>query len=448
MNYRNDYIRRVNRICSREGDLVEDLSFWRNNLFAGAIIYLLPFCLIALLPGIYFSFATGHNVLGAADILAILGMAVVAFVPGISLLRRKIIFIFFMYAISIVLLYYLGLYGPGLLYLMAACIFSVLIFQTRYRFWPAWLNTFICLSVAVAISFDLLPWMGFNGFPVMEWLVVSSNLIFLSFLFSALIPRLFNGLQNTMEKEKHLQSELSQKQFALQHAWEKLQQKNVDLEQFAYVASHDLKEPLRMVTSFMGLLKNRYGAQLDAKAHTYIEFAVDGGKRMQKMIADLLELSRSGRQAGEKELVDLNSVLAEVRQNIFRLIEDNEAEIILNAELPHVCVDKMDIVRLLQNLLSNAIKFRKADVRPLVWISSREEDVSWSFQVADNGIGIEAGKHQKIFEVFTRLHSQASYEGTGIGLAICKKIVERNGGEISVSSVEGEGSVFCFTILK
>ena len=428
--------------------MVKDLSYWRNNVFAGAVIYLLPFCLIALLPGLYLSFATGQYILGGVDILAMSGILIVAFVGQISLLLRKLIFMSILYVLSVALLYYLGLDGPGLVYLLAACVFSVLIFRTTYKFWPAWLNTAICILFAILISYDLEPWFRSKGHSISEWIVVSSNLVFLSFLCTALIPRLFNGLQSTLEKEQQLKTELNEKQGALQHALDKLQQKNTELEQFAYVASHDLKEPLRMVTNFMGLLKNKYGAQLDEKAHTYIDFAVDGGKRMQKMIADLLELSRSARETGDKELVDLNAVLEEVKQNIFKLIDDNRAEIIVETQLPLLSVYRIDLVRLLQNLLSNAIKFRKKELNPVVSISATEAPAAWLFRIEDNGIGIENGQHEKIFDVFTRLHSQASYEGTGIGLAICKKIVERNGGEIRVTSVEDQGSVFYFTIIK
>ena len=237
-------------------------------------------------------------------------------------------------------------------------------------------------------------------------------------------------------------------QQSLQQALDMLQQKNKELEQFAYVASHDLKEPLRMVTSFMGMLKNKYGNLLDEKGHSYLGFAVDGGKRMQKMIDDLLELSRTARHDGAKETVNFNDLLKEVKQNIFRLIEENRAEIIVKTALPVLPVYRADITRLLQNLLSNAIKFRKKEINPMINISASELETSWLFTIEDNGIGIEDEKTDKIFEIFARLHAQDTYEGTGIGLAVCRKVAEQHGGEIWVAAEEGKGSSFYFTIKK
>ena len=154
MKYWNTYIRLVKGNCAGSGD-IKDLAYWRDNLFAGTIIYLLPLSLIALLPGLYWVFFTGLYVIGLADILAVGTMLMVAFMPGINLPIRKIIFISCVYIFSFALLYYLGLSGPGLLYLLAACIFSILIFPTRYSFWPAWINVFICIIYALNISVNL-----------------------------------------------------------------------------------------------------------------------------------------------------------------------------------------------------------------------------------------------------------------------------------------------------
>jgi signal transduction histidine kinase len=228
----------------------------------------------------------------------------------------------------------------------------------------------------------------------------------------------------------------------------RLQDVNAELEQFTYVASHDLKEPLRMVNSFMTLLKNKYGNLLDEKAHDYINFAIDGGLRMNKMINDLLELSRITHQNIAREAVDINDIVRDVTANIFKLVEENHAEIIIESTLPILPVIKSDITRLLQNLVSNAIKFRKKGTNPIIRINAKEQSNQWLFSIADNGIGIEQEKFKKIFEIFARLHSSKTHEGSGIGLAICKKIAEKNGGKIWIASEEGIGSIFYFTILK
>ena len=228
----------------------------------------------------------------------------------------------------------------------------------------------------------------------------------------------------------------------------KLKLTNSDLEQFTYVVSHDLKEPLRMVTSFMGLLKSKHGHVLDEKGNQYINFAIDGGRRMQKMIDDFLELSRIGRENSVKERTDINDIVKDVKANILKLTEDTGAEIIIKTALPVLPVYRNDIIQLLQNLMSNAIKFRKKDIPPVVYLVAKEEHDVWLFSIEDNGIGIKREKFEKIFEIFNRLHTKDSYEGSGIGLAVCKKVVEHHGGTIWIESEEGKGSTFYFTLLK
>jgi len=447
MNAWKAYSNRINQHCGGSGD-VKDIDHWRNNLFAGTIIYLLPFCLIALLPGIYFCLVTGQYILALVDILTVASILLVAFMPSISVLVRKIIFFSFLIVLSCTLLISLGLPGPGLIYLLATCTFSLLIFPTKYTYWPAWAITCICVFFAAGIFLDIIPWPKRNIESTAEWVAVSSNLVFLCFLLAALVPKLFNGLQETLTKEQQLREALAKQQHSLQQALHLVQQKNSELEQFAYVASHDLQEPLRMVTSFMGMLKNKYGEQLDEKANTYINFAVDGGKRMQIMIGDLLELSRTGRKDAIKERISLGDILIEVQQNISKLIEEHHARIIINTALPELDVYRGDMSRLLQNLLSNAIKFRKNGENPLINITVMDQEGMWLISIRDNGIGIESENLEKIFEIFSRLHAQDAYRGSGIGLAVCKKVAEQHGGRIWAESKEGEGSTFNFTIQK
>jgi len=228
----------------------------------------------------------------------------------------------------------------------------------------------------------------------------------------------------------------------------KLSAANTNLEQLMYVVSHDLKEPLRMVNSFMLLLKNKYAQILDEKANTYIGFAVDGGKRMQAMITDLLELSHTAAYNSHKELADLHLLFNEAQNNLFDLIKENEAEIITEGKLPTLMVNKTNMIRLFQNLLGNAIKFKKRDTPPAITLKVVENKDEWLFSVKDNGIGVPAEKFESIFEIFNRLHSKEEYEGTGIGLASCKKIVEANGGTIWLESEENIGSTFYFTMPK
>lgn len=441
------YTNKINYNCAGSGN-VKDMDYWRNNLFATSIIFLLPFCLIALAPGIYFCIVTQKYILAIVDILTVTAILFIAFMPGINLLVRKVLFFSFVVILSCALLLYGGLPGPGLLYLLAGCTFSILIFPTTYSFWPAWIVTGICILFGIAIFFNAIAFPRQNLASASEWVAVSSNLVFIVFLLAALIPRLFKGLQETLDKEKKLKAALRKQQEELQQALHQVQQKNNELEHFAYVASHDLQEPLRMVTSFMGLLKNKYGDQLDERAHTYMNFAVDGGKRMQKMISDLLDVSRTGRGNAIKERVQLGDILNEIQQNIFKLIEENNVTIHIEPDHTVLTVYRGDISRLFQNLLSNAIKFRRKDADPVIRICCTGQENRWLISVEDNGIGIENDKSEKIFEIFTRLHAQDIYQGSGIGLAICKKIAEQHGGNIWVASEEGKGSTFYFTIQK
>jgi len=223
-----------------------------------------------------------------------------------------------------------------------------------------------------------------------------------------------------------------------------LEQKNKELEQFAYVASHDLQEPLETVSSFVGVLQKKYAGKLDEKGDTYIGFIVQAAKRMQTLVRNVLEYSRIGK-SNVKEPVDCNKLIREVITDLDASIQASQATVTAH-ELPVVNGNSIELKQLFQNLISNAIKFRKADVAPVVEISAAKEDGSWKFAVSDNGIGIDEKFYDRIFVIFQRLHNRSQYEGTGIGLSLGRKIVESHGGKIWVTSKPGEGSTFYFTI--
>ena len=226
-----------------------------------------------------------------------------------------------------------------------------------------------------------------------------------------------------------------------------LARSNAELERFAYVASHDLQEPLRMVSSYTQLIAKRYKGKLDANADEFIGYAVDGASRMQKLINDLLALSRVGTQAKPSEPVDTGAILARVVSDMKPTIEAAGATVHATGSMPTVLADGTQIGQLFQNLVGNAIKFRGAEP-PSIEITTRAERDGkfWRFSFRDNGIGIEPQYLERIFVIFQRLHSKESYPGTGIGLAICKKIVERHGGQLSVTSTVGQGADFFFTL--
>jgi light-regulated signal transduction histidine kinase (bacteriophytochrome) len=229
---------------------------------------------------------------------------------------------------------------------------------------------------------------------------------------------------------------------------EELARSNDDLQQFAYVASHDLSEPLRKVANFCQLLERQYGPELDDRARQYIDFAVDGAKRMQVLITDLLALSRVGRTAERFVPVELETALDQAIANLGEKVS-TEARIDRATPLPTVAGDRSLLTSLLENLVGNALKYRRDDVEPVVVISAeRDPDQElWTITVADNGIGIDPQYGERIFAVFQRLHLRDQYGGTGIGLALCRKIVEFHGGRIWLADVEsGPGATFRFTI--
>jgi len=225
---------------------------------------------------------------------------------------------------------------------------------------------------------------------------------------------------------------------------DELARSNADLEQFAYVASHDLQEPLRMVTAYTQLLAERYRGKLDENADKFIGYASEGALRMQVLIQDLLAFSRVGRNGSTSNSVDCNAVMAEVLQTLSPAIRESGA-VVTCGTLPTVWADRTQVAQVFQNLIGNAIKFRGKEP-PAVSVQAEKSGEQWQCSVSDNGIGIDSEYVEKIFVVFQRLHARDEYPGNGIGLAICKKIVERNGGKIWVESQPGCGSTFKFTL--
>lgn len=226
---------------------------------------------------------------------------------------------------------------------------------------------------------------------------------------------------------------------------EQLQKANAELEQFAYVASHDLQEPLRMVTSFVGLLGQTYGDKLDEQGKEFVSIAVEASKRMQTLISDLLQYARLGKDSKLSVRIDCNAEMKHVLMNLDAAIKGASAVVEVR-ELPEIIGNPVEFLRLMQNLIGNAIKFCREGVTPHIRVNAAREGDHWLFTVQDNGIGMKAEYYERIFQPFKRLHNQQEYQGSGIGLAVCRKIVENFGGKINVESVVGEGSTMRFTV--
>lgn len=245
--------------------------------------------------------------------------------------------------------------------------------------------------------------------------------------------------------EKYLKEYWESLEEQVKQRTEELAKSNADLKQFAYVASQDLREPLRMITTFLQLLERRYKSQLDDDAREFIDFAVDGAKRLDKMIIDLLEYSRIANKEMMFSEVDFEEVMDQVNLNLNVIIYENNAEITYDYLPKNVMADENQMIILFQNLISNAIKYRNNE-KPKIHISAQKERNFFIFKVEDNGIGMDSKYLERIFTIFQRLHTHNEYEGSGIGLSIAQRIVHQHGGEIWVESEPGKGSTFCFTI--
>jgi signal transduction histidine kinase len=245
-------------------------------------------------------------------------------------------------------------------------------------------------------------------------------------------------------KDKNAREERTRALESLAEKVEELARSNADLEQFAYVASHDLQEPLRMVSAYTQLLAERYRGKLDDQADKYISYAIDGATRMQSLIQDLLAFSRFGRQENAVANTDCNALVEGAMENL-RAAMLESAAVVTHGPLPVLKANGSQLQQVFQNLIGNAIKFHGSQA-PVIQISARKQGVEWIFSVADNGLGISAQHVESVFIIFNRLHTRTEYPGNGIGLAICRKIVERHGGKIQAMPHEGRGTIFNFTV--
>jgi PAS domain S-box-containing protein len=231
---------------------------------------------------------------------------------------------------------------------------------------------------------------------------------------------------------------------ALQKANERLAQSNADLEYFAYSASHDFQEPLRMVSAYSAMLRRKYGSKLDEKAHRYLSYLTEGSARMERLLRDLRAFTHASTHSEPAPQIDANAILRKALTNLQVAIDESRAEVTFGS-LPTVCLHEFQLEQLFQNIVGNAIHYRSGAV-PRIHITAEPDGEAWRFAIQDNGIGIAAEYKEKIFGLFKRLHNAADYSGSGMGLAICQRIIERAGGRIWVESQLGKGSTFFFTL--
>ncbi|WP_339902703.1 ATP-binding protein, partial [uncultured Cyclobacterium sp.] len=417
-----------------------------DRLFISGIAFLLPFCLIGLIPGLIMSYINDFLPLFIFDSIAFIVSVMVALVPKIPLIVRKWAIFMVFYGVGAVLIFFIGNYGPGLMYLLAVSILMILFLPNNQAYTSFYFNLATCIIFSLLIHFKLISNLpNLPHIDLVHWITVSSNLIFLSAMFSFLIPKLFSRLENSLKEQVSLQKELKKGTVKLKASLDEVESKNRELEHFTYVVSHDLQEPLRMISSFLELLKIKYYGKLDEKANTYISYAVDGAKRMRLLILDLSEYSRINKITEDPIFLDPKKILDELRVTFQDEIEIKNAEITVENLNPFLGYPSFFSI-LLQNLIANALKYSEPNRSPKIHFSMAERENDYVFQLTDNGVGIDAEYFDKIFILFQRLQQKNAGRGTGMGLAIAKKITDMLGGEIWVSSEVGKGSVFTFTL--
>lgn len=426
-----------------------ELDRKKDNIFKYVLSILLPLSSVAFVPGIIYSFHVNLPYLGIADIIALIALIILTLPIKMPLHVRKGTFIVIAYFIAIAAIWYVGLTGPGLILLLAACLFGIVFCSNKTSIYFAHLNLVILILFAILLNLNAFDWpLKIDREHIIEeWGAVTGNLILMSYLFAFLIPYVFKKLQETIDEQNRLKEKIEVKKVELEKALITLERKNQELEQFAYIASHDLQEPLRMVSSFMEKIDQKYADVLDEKGKTYLHFAVDGSKRMRKMIIDLLEYSRFQRTIQEAEWIQLNEILKVELDTFQEEINATQSTLIID-NLPSVFAPKSSIIRLFQNLISNAIKYRKLDTPLVIEIKCEERESDYLFSVKDNGIGINEKYHEKIFAIFQRLHREEEIPGSGLGLAICKKVVNDLGGNIWFESNSIDGTNFLFNLPK
>ena len=433
--------------CIDKGRKDNSLEYWSDVLFARSIFALIPLSLLAVIPAIVICLQEKlYNIL-IFDLAGFITLIIIGYTPGLSVKVRKILLILLSFLIAFVFLNELGNFGPGLVFLLASSVFMMIFFPTINAKLPFIITLIFCILYGILIHFRILEIHETMDASIIGWIAISTNVLFLSALITYQIPFLFSKLESTIEEQNKLQTSLIESNNELQASIEQVSKKNIELEQFAFVASHDLQEPLRMITSFLGKLNKEYTQHFDEKGLKYIYFASDGAVRMKQVILDLLLYSRAGNLTEDIEEVDINVVLQDYKILRRRIILEKSVTFVVD-QLPLILSFRTPLTHVFHGILDNAIKFSKEGVHPIIQVAAEDKESEWLFSIEDNGIGMDSQYFAKIFVMFQRLHNQGEYSGTGIGLSIAKKNIESLGGKIWVESEPDKGSKFFFSVPK
>ncbi|MFN3761240.1 MAG: sensor histidine kinase [Algoriphagus aquaeductus] len=427
---------------------MNSLDYWRDYLFRVMMLYLIPLSIVALIPSFFVSYLGGHLTLILFDFFAIACIGVIGFTKFLSISAKKVLLILITNALALVLMLELGSFGPGLMYLVASGVFISLLFSSKRSWLGVFSGVLVCILVGLELNYSFLYPENGEKIEWVGWLAISINVLFINGVIALVVPILFEKMQQSILARQKIEELLLGKQDDLNTLIQELEIKNSNLSQLIKGVSEDLQEPLRNILSFLGQLKRRFGQDMDPKVQLYIDFAMDGGRKMREIILGLLDLAQIGRNPEEYESFELSEVVEKVMFLQKKKIQISNARIEVDSPLPKIKTSKTYLIQALNELVSNALKFQNPEVSPKIWISCEDIGCSWKFSVSDNGLGFDCKASLDPFVVFSRLHPERETEGFGIGLALVKKISENLRGSVWAESVPGEGSVFFLKIPK
>lgn len=430
----------LKRVLPEQGNF-SALDYLRSVVFFRAIIYIFPFAFIIIIPGTFFILKTGDQLMAIINLLSYVFIIPLILIKTIPSNIKKIIFTSIMFHLSFQLFFRMENTTFGMMYWLVSNVSVVLIYSKKTFFFIGVANAVICFMIGVLIKFGYFHFNTTINNELFEWIEIAINMLFINLIVSVSVDHILTKLQQVIndqiETRKNLEKSLIQ-----------LQNKNDELEHMTYVASHDLQEPLRMVTSFLTQLDTKYKDQLDQRGKQYIHYAMNGAVKMREVMLEILAFSKIGMDNSQIELIHLNELVDEVLWMNRKLIQENNSQIIIE-QLPDMLGHKILLRTLFTNLISNAVKYKSNARISIVKLTCDIEENDYVFKIIDNGIGIPDEKKDQIFQLFNRGDvNKNQVQGSGIGLAICKKITLLMNGEISVSSVYNEGCTFTVRLPK
>ena len=439
--------------ASKERDL--DFQAWRERILRSFYITGIVGGIFALVTTVPVAINQGKYVSAASYIFIYLMVILITIYPRIPYLLRAGFAIIIFYALGLVTIQTLGLMGNGRLWLFSFSILTTVLLGWKYGLATLFINLATTIIFGSLLARGLIDWSLSEGHTIEIWTSTSVAFVLIITMMTGFVGFIVSGLEKTLINEKKLSRELEKEHAFLErrvlertqeldHKARELARSNNELQNFAHIASHDLQEPLRMISSYLQLLERRYKGQLDDEADEFIHYSVDGAQRMGALLDGLLSYARVDSKGGDFVIVDTHHCVQKALTNLKVALDEQQAVVNIG-DLPSLEADPMQLVQLFQNLIGNALKYRR-ELQPEIHISASREASDWIFSIRDNGIGFDEEQAGRIFMIFQRLHNKDDVDGLGLGLAICKKIVERHEGRIWAESNPGEGSCFYFTL--